>query len=182
MFARSDLNNSAFAATQDLLLDLGIDKVMLIRSFSIVQFSRSWLAAARKFAQRSYASLTFPFFIGRLNYYITFRIKCQEVFYNFSKKFSKPSSHLSYPGHNPYGWRRHPDLNWGSGCCRPTPYHLAIAPNMRAPRNGASGRNRTNDTGIFSPLLYQLSYRGIMERITRLELATSTLARWRSTR
>ena len=24
--------------------------------------------------------------------------------------------------------RRHPDLNWGSGCCRPTPYHLAIAP------------------------------------------------------
>ena len=46
--------------------------------------------------------------------------------------------------------RRHPDLNWGSGCCRPTPYHLAIAPNM--------------------------------ERITRLELATSTLARWRSTR
>ena len=26
--------------------------------------------------------------------------------------------------------------------------------------NGASDRNRTNDTGIFSPLLYQLSYRG----------------------
>ena len=26
---------------------------------------------------------------------------------------------------------------------------------------GASGRNRTNDTGIFSPLLYRLSYRGI---------------------
>ena len=25
---------------------------------------------------------------------------------------------------------------------------------------GAFGRNRTNDTGIFSPLLYQLSYRG----------------------
>ena len=25
---------------------------------------------------------------------------------------------------------------------------------------GASGRNRTIDTGIFSPLLYQLSYRG----------------------
>ena len=28
--------------------------------------------------------------------------------------------------------------------------------------NGASERNRTTDTGIFSPLLYQLSYRGIM--------------------
>ena len=27
---------------------------------------------------------------------------------------------------------------------------------------GASGRNRTNDTRIFSPLLYQLSYRGIL--------------------
>ena len=27
--------------------------------------------------------------------------------------------------------------------------------------DGASGRNRTNDTRIFSPLLYQLSYRGI---------------------
>ena len=26
---------------------------------------------------------------------------------------------------------------------------------------GASGRNRTNDTRIFSPLLYQLSYKGI---------------------
>ena len=26
---------------------------------------------------------------------------------------------------------------------------------------GASGRNRTNDTRIFSPLLYQLSYRGV---------------------
>ena len=27
-------------------------------------------------------------------------------------------------------------------------------------RLGASGRNRTNDTRIFSPLLYRLSYRG----------------------
>ena len=27
---------------------------------------------------------------------------------------------------------------------------------------GASGRNRTTDTGIFSPLLYQLSYRAKM--------------------
>ena len=26
---------------------------------------------------------------------------------------------------------------------------------------GASGRNRTNDTWIFNPLLYRLSYRGI---------------------
>ena len=27
-------------------------------------------------------------------------------------------------------------------------------------QRGASDRNRTNDTGIFSPLLYRLSYRG----------------------
>ena len=27
--------------------------------------------------------------------------------------------------------------------------------------SGASERNRTTDTGIFSPLLYQLSYRGM---------------------
>ena len=29
---------------------------------------------------------------------------------------------------------------------------------QRLLRDGASGRNRTNDTRIFSPLLYQLSY------------------------
>ena len=28
-------------------------------------------------------------------------------------------------------------------------------------KGGASDRNRTNDTGIFSPLLYRLSYRGV---------------------
>lgn len=31
---------------------------------------------------------------------------------------------------------------------------------------GASGRTRTTDTGIFSPLLYHLSYRGIAHSIT----------------
>lgn len=31
--------------------------------------------------------------------------------------------------------------------------------------NGAQGRNRTTDTGIFSPLLYQLSYLGIQRRL-----------------
>jgi hypothetical protein len=28
--------------------------------------------------------------------------------------------------------------------------------------NGAQGRNRTTDTRIFSPLLYQLSYLGVL--------------------
>ena len=74
-------------------------------------------------------------------------------------------------------------LNRGSRICSPMPYHLAMAPkkwsgqrdsnslpppwqggalpNELCPQNGASGRNRTNDTGIFSPLLYRLSYRGV---------------------
>ena len=30
-------------------------------------------------------------------------------------------------------------------------------------KNGAQGRNRTTDTGIFSPLLYRLSYLGILD-------------------
>ena len=43
----------------------------------------------------------------------------------------------------------------------PRPWQGRALPNELNPRkNGASGRNRTNDTGIFSPLLYQLSYRG----------------------
>ena len=33
---------------------------------------------------------------------------------------------------------------------------------------GASGRGRTGDTRIFSPLLYQLSYRGISSRYCSL--------------
>ena len=33
---------------------------------------------------------------------------------------------------------------------------------------GASGRNRTTDTGIFSPLLYRLSYRGILNFLSAL--------------
>ena len=32
-------------------------------------------------------------------------------------------------------------------------------------RFGASGRSRTNDTRIFSPLLYLLSYRGMLGEI-----------------
>ena len=49
----------------------------------------------------------------------------------------------------------------------PRPWQGRALPNELNPHtemfsvNGASGRNRTNDTRIFSPLLYQLSYRGI---------------------
>ena len=41
--------------------------------------------------------------------------------------------------------------------------------------NGAFERNRTTDTGIFSPLLYQLSYRGIMATRRGLEPLTSAV-------
>lgn len=41
--------------------------------------------------------------------------------------------------------------------------------NAGAFRNfGAQGRNRTADTGIFNPLLYQLSYLGNVARIKRV--------------
>ncbi len=45
-------------------------------------------------------------------------------------------------------------------------------PNTKKPRkceafdDGAQGRNRTADTGIFNPLLYQLSYLGKSEETT----------------
>ena len=46
-----------------------------------------------------------------------------------------------------------------------TLYHWATPAWHRSAKNladrGASGRNRTIDTGIFSPLLYRLSYRSI---------------------
>ena len=45
----------------------------------------------------------------------------------------------------------------------PSPWQGDALPNELNPHSGASGRNRTNDTGIFSPLLYQLSYRGIQQ-------------------
>ena len=43
---------------------------------------------------------------------------------------------------------------------------------MSYARNGASGRSRTNDTRIFSPLLYQLSYRGVSSHDCSLIMAT----------
>ena len=46
---------------------------------------------------------------------------------------------------------------------------------------GAQRRNRTTDTGIFSPLLYRLSYLSIiMAGVTRFELATSYVTGRRS--
>ncbi len=67
-------------------------------------------------------------------------------------------------------WPRH-RMSSRSGCCLwsglrgsnslPPPWQGGALPDELKPQNGASDRNRTNDTGIFSPLLYQLSYRGL---------------------
>ena len=43
---------------------------------------------------------------------------------------------------------------------------------------GASDRNRTNDTGIFSPLLYLLSYRGKKATRIGLEPTTPSVTGW----
>ena len=45
---------------------------------------------------------------------------------------------------------------------------------------GASEWSRTTDTGIFSPLLYQLSYRGKMAIRRGLEPLTSSVTGWHS--
>ncbi len=42
----------------------------------------------------------------------------------------------------------------------PPPWQGGALPDELCPHFGASGRNRTIDTRIFSPLLYRLSYRG----------------------
>ena len=55
-------------------------------------------------------------------------------------------------------WRRHPDLNRGIADLQSTALPLGYG----AKKVGAWGRNRTNDTRIFSPLLYQLSYPGTL--------------------
>ena len=61
-------------------------------------------------------------------------------------------------------WRRHPESNWGSGSCSPVPYRLAMTPLFMSKR-------RFNSIGVYS----------LVERKTRFELATFTLARWHST-
>ena len=72
---------------------------------------------------------------------------------------------------------------------QPADYKSAALPVELRQHNsyGASGRNRTTDTGIFSPLLYRLSYRGICYRLQKalatrmgLEPTTSSVTGWRS--
>ena len=55
--------------------------------------------------------------------------------------------------------------------------------NSATPANhyGGGNRTRTGDKGVADPCLTTWLCRQILERKTRFELATSTLARWRST-
>ena len=66
-------------------------------------------------------------------------------------------------------WRRHPDLNWG----------IEVLQTSALPLGYGAVLNCT----LSLSKKCQLNLIGIkrMERMTRLELATSTLARWRST-
>ena len=59
-------------------------------------------------------------------------------------------------------WRYRPDLNWG----------MRVLQTLALPLgHGTIYKNRTAERSYFI----------LLERVTRLELATSTLARWRST-
>ena len=62
-------------------------------------------------------------------------------------------------------WRRHPDLNWG----------IADLQSAALPLGYGAIRIKQLRVLNTNPRLF------FMERATRLELATSTLARWRST-
>ena len=53
-----------------------------------------------------------------------------------------------------------------------------MTPKSSVYKNGASGQDWTADTRIFSPVLYQLSYRGKMAVQTGLEPAISSVTDW----
>ena len=69
-------------------------------------------------------------------------------------------------------WRRHPDLNWGSRCCRPMPYHLAIAPywsglrgsnSLPPPWQGGALPDELNPHLVVSTILYA-RYRNLIHK------------------
>ena len=85
-------------------------------------------------------------------------------------------------------WRRHPDSNRGSKLCRLMPYHLAMSPKSQWCPKPDLNRYGKKYRGILSPLRLPFRHPGKnslnlkpMERETRFELATPTLARLCST-
>ena len=78
--------------------------------------------------------------------------------------FEPPKSETSDLQSDPFGRSGTPPWSWRLELNpQPADYKSAALPIELRQRfkNGASGRNRTTDTGIFSPLLYRLSYRGL---------------------
>ena len=87
------------------------------------------------------------------------------VYYIQTKKNSQNRSSVSH-------WRRHPDLNWGSRCCRPMPYHLAIAPywsglrgsnSLPPPWQGGALPDELNPHLVVSTILYA-RYRNLIRK------------------
>ena len=88
-----------------------------------------------------------------------------ELFIIFRQKNSQNRSSVSH-------WRRHPDLNWGSRCCRPMPYHLAIAPywsglrgsnTLPPPWQGCALPDELNPHLVVSTILYA-RYRNLIHK------------------
>ena len=88
-----------------------------------------------------------------------------ELFIIFRQKNSQNRSSVSH-------WRRHPDLNWGSRCCRPMPYHLAIAPywsglrgsnSLPPPWQGGALPDELNPHLVVSTILYA-RYRNLIHK------------------
>ncbi len=63
---------------------------------------------------------------------------------------------------------------------RRSPWQGDALPLSHSRVNGAFDWNRTSDTWIFSPLLYQLSYKGKLATRKGLEPSTSSVTGWRS--
>ena len=69
---------------------------------------------------------------------------------------------------------------WSESNQQPSDYKSDALPLSHTGILGAAGRNRTTDTGIFSPLLYRLSYRGKLATRSGLEPLTSRVTGGRS--
>ena len=65
-----------------------------------------------------------------------------------------------------------PAAHWSQTSCATK---LRYTPLLICKKNGAQTRNRTKDTGIFSPLLYLLSYLGILSFVLNLWWAIGDL-------
>ncbi len=106
--------------------------------------SKRWIGR-----RRSKKLMTFSFFIE--TFPITSRLYRCNVFFLWSRALPRSGFSLFMPS-----------------------FHNKNAPAIADAFGSGSGRNRTADTRIFSPLLYQLSYRAIIKKMN--------MYKWRSGR